>query len=285
LLPAGPNVFREFDEQLGGRSGEPTWVGRGGHRLWAGPEDLTRTYAPDNGPIRWSEIENGVSLTQPADEFGIVKKMTIELARTGPVVTVIHALSNVGNEPAEVAPWALTVMKAGGIEILPQPAKAAHPGSPTNARSAADFAPSSTLVLWPYFSFKDDRWEFGDRYIKLTQKDRGPTKIGSTLTPGWAAYLNQQQLFVKFVSYQPHKVYPDRGANYETFTNSEMVEMESVGPLVVLAPGGDSTEHVERWTLLPYAGVQAGSADELGAAVEAAIAGKGGDAHVSEPGK
>ena len=29
----GPNVFKEFSEQLGG-SGEAEWLIRGGHRLW-----------------------------------------------------------------------------------------------------------------------------------------------------------------------------------------------------------------------------------------------------------
>ncbi len=285
LLPDGPNVLKEFDDQLGGKSGEPGWVGRGGHRLWAGPEDLTRTYAPDNGKIRWAEIEDGVVLTQPNDEFGIEKRISIQMARKGPVVTVTHELSNLGNEPAELAPWALTVMKGGGVEVLPLPAKAAHPGSPAGARSPADFAPSASLVLWPYFSFTDDRWQFGERFITLTQKDRGPTKIGLAHTPGWAAYLNEKQIFVKFMSYQSQKLYPDRGVNYETFSNSNMVEMESLGPLVVLAPGGDSTEHVERWTLLPYAGGQAGSADELGAAVQAAIAGKGNDGNEPHPGQ
>src|SRR5215469_322055 len=46
----GQNLFKEFAESLG-KSGEPAWVARGGHRLWASPEDAVRTYAPDNGPV------------------------------------------------------------------------------------------------------------------------------------------------------------------------------------------------------------------------------------------
>ena len=162
-------------------------------------------------------------------------------------------------------------MKGGGIEVLPLPARAEHPGSPRNARSPADFAPSATLVLWPYFSFTDDRWQFGDRYITLRQKDRGPTKVGLALTPGWAAYVVEKQIFVKYLSFQVNKLYPDRGVNFETFTNPDMVEMESLGPLVLLAPGGGLTEHVERWSLIQAPHAPTGSADEIGAAVEAAI--------------
>src|SRR5689334_6210153 len=40
----GPNVFKEFEEQMG-KSGEPTWQPRGGHRLWIAPEDPVLSYA------------------------------------------------------------------------------------------------------------------------------------------------------------------------------------------------------------------------------------------------
>jgi hypothetical protein len=37
------------------------------------------------------------------------------------------------------------------------------------------------------------------------------------------------------------------------FTNADMLELETLGPLTKLAPGA-SVEHVERWTL--YSGAQ-----------------------------
>src|SRR4051812_48002004 len=46
----GQNFFKEFTETLG-KAGEPAWVLRGGHRVWAAPEDAVKTYAPDNGPV------------------------------------------------------------------------------------------------------------------------------------------------------------------------------------------------------------------------------------------
>src|SRR5512135_2850813 len=49
-FPGGANFFKEFSETLG-KSGEPAWVPRGGHRIWAAPEDAVRTYAPDNRPV------------------------------------------------------------------------------------------------------------------------------------------------------------------------------------------------------------------------------------------
>ena len=46
----GPNVFKEFDEQVG-KSGEGTWQARGGHRIWIAPEDPVLSYALDNSPV------------------------------------------------------------------------------------------------------------------------------------------------------------------------------------------------------------------------------------------
>ena len=57
-LRDGKNVFKQYAEQLG-KTGEPDWQIRGGHRLWVGPEDLTRTYAPDNGPVQYKELGSG----------------------------------------------------------------------------------------------------------------------------------------------------------------------------------------------------------------------------------
>ena len=50
-LANGKNVFKEFKDQLG-KTGGDEWVPYGGHRLWVGPEDLTRSYAADNGPVK-----------------------------------------------------------------------------------------------------------------------------------------------------------------------------------------------------------------------------------------
>jgi len=51
----GQNLFKEYPESLG-QSGEAEWQLRGGHRLWAAPEQHPRTYAPDNGAV---EIKAG----------------------------------------------------------------------------------------------------------------------------------------------------------------------------------------------------------------------------------
>jgi hypothetical protein len=249
-LADGANVFKEYDGQMGG-AGEPEWKIRGGHRQWTGPEDHTRTYALDNGPVRMREVAPGIVRFTPAPEaeFGLQKEIDVRLAGAGSRVTVVHRYTNVGQGPTELAPWAVSVMAPGGVEVIPLPGKRPHPGSPKNARSAADFAPNQLLVVWPFLDFRDPRWHFGSKFITLRQDPgRGPTKLGLAHKLGSVGYLNAGTLFVKWFEYREGQLYPDDGVNFETFTNEDMLEIETLGPLISLDPG-QSVEHTERWEL------------------------------------
>jgi hypothetical protein len=251
-LRDGKNVFKEYADQLG-KTGEPDWQIRGGHRLWVGPEDLTRTYAPDNGPVQYKELGPlAVRLTPaPDSEYGIQKEMDVELEINGSGVTVVHRITNIGDKATELAPWALTVMAPGGVEIIPLPPKHPHPGPPKNARSPKDYAPDLFLAIWPFTDFKDPRWSFGSRYITLRHDaKRGPTKLGVTHRMDWVGYLNGGTLFVKHIPFEEDRHYPDHGSNLETFSNQDMQEIESLGPIIRLAPG-QKVEHIERWELTP----------------------------------
>jgi hypothetical protein len=249
-LAGGKNVLKNFDDQMG-KSGENEWQIRGGHRLWVGPEDLTRTYALDNGPVQYREEEGMVWFKPgPDSEYGIQKEMGIALEPAGSRVTLRHRLTNTGREETTLAPWALTVMAPGGVEVIPLPEHHPHPGPVKNAKSAEDYASNLTMVLWPYFDFTDPRWHFGSKFISLRQDaNRGPTKIGLAHQLGWVAYLNEGALFIKRFPYEKGKHYPDHGCNFETFSNQEMEEIESLGPLIKLGPG-KSVEHTEHWELV-----------------------------------
>jgi hypothetical protein len=251
-LAGGKNVFKEFEDTLG-KTGGKDWVSYGGHRLWVGPEDLTRTYAPDNGPVDSKQLESfppQIVLTPAADkEYGVQRGIRLTLAKTGSQVEVIHTIKNIGDKETVLAPWALTVMAPGGVEIIPLPEKKPHPGPPKNARSAKDYAPNQLMSVWPFTDFKDGRWDLGTKYITLRQDAKqGPTKIGLAHKLGWVGYLNGGTLFVKHVPYQEGKTYPDQGVNFETFTNEEMLEIESMGPMIKLAAGA-TVEHRETWEL------------------------------------
>ncbi len=249
-LPGGFNVMKNYDAMMGG-TGEAEWQIRGGLRFWLAPEDLTRTYFPDNRPVKWEAIgERGARFTPPPEaEYGVQKVMELRLGAKGTRVDVTLRVTNTGTTATELAPWGPTVMAPGGMEIIPLPPKKNHPLHPKNAKSPADFAPNQELILWPYFDFADTRWTFGRKYIFLRQDvNKGPTKIGLAHRMGWVAYLNSGVLFVKRFDYREGAIYPDRGTRYQTFSYEEMLEMETVGELVTLQPG-KSAELIESWEL------------------------------------
>ena len=53
---------------------------------------------------------------------------------------------------------------------------------------------------------------------------------------------------MKRFTYTERARYPDGGVNFETYTDARFLELESLSPLVSLAPGA-SVVHTETWTL------------------------------------
>ncbi|HOS42363.1 MAG TPA: hypothetical protein PK794_01600 [Armatimonadota bacterium] len=237
----GPNVFKEFSAQMGG-TGEGEWMIRGGHRLWHAPEGKPRSYALDNAPVALEELGPMSLRLTPAPEAdnGIQKQLDIIMSESADEVMVTHRLTNIGAWDIMLAPWALSVMDAGGVAIVPLPEKRPH---------TEVLTPAFPLVLWPYTDMTDRRYHWGRRYITFTQDAaKGPGKYGMLVEEGWAAYLVHGTLFVKYFDLLPFEEYPDYGCNFETFSNEEMLEVESLGPLDILEAGA-SVEHVETWRL------------------------------------
>lgn len=236
------NMFKEFSEQMG-KTESSEWLSFGGHRLWHAPEAQPRTYFPDLDPVHVQEIKNGLILTQkPEPTTGIQKQIEIKISPEEPEVHLKHIMINHNLWAIETAPWAITVLAPGGVAILPLPPRGPHPEF---------ILPTTALALWPYTNLSDPRWMLGERYILLhqDQKMSSPQKIGLYASDGWAAYANQNCLFIKQVPLQFEGVYPDMGVNFETFTNDTMLELESLGPFQSILPKGQ-IEHVEHWTLI-----------------------------------
>ena len=250
----GPNVFKEYDEQMG-KSGEKSWMIRGGHRLWHAPEDDVRTYALDNTPVKYEKLNDStVRLIQPVESItGMAKEIDLTLDNEGTGVKVVHRLRNTNLWEVELAPWCLSVMAQGGAAVIPLPEKIAHPGSvaPGEPRDLRGFIANQTLILWPFTDLSDPRFRWGARYITLRQDRQAtkPTKLGMAHQMGWVGYLNDGLLFVKGLGYEEGKRYTDSGSNFETFTNQDMLEIESLGPLQRITPG-QAIEHVEHWWLI-----------------------------------
>jgi hypothetical protein len=251
----GRNVFKVVAEQTG-KSREDTWKIRGGHRLWTAPEDYGNpnglTYVLDNLPVDYEiKGEFHAQVTHVVQKPAQIRRdISIRLAANGPKIIVEHALTNQGSSPLSFAPSALSVMAPGGFAVIPQPALGTHP---------KDFLPNRSLSLWPFTDLSDDRIYFGKRFIRLQQADRGPIKFGLRHTEKWAGYILGDHLFLKTIPLVEGKEYPDLGSNFETFTNQEFLELESLGPYDEISPGQTVT-HTEIWTV--FSNVQLPSLDD-----------------------
>lgn len=246
----GKNVFVELPEQMGG-TGEKDWKIRGGHRFWTAPE-ADHSYELDNEPVTWRQIgEDAVEIVQPAGKsFGFQKTMRVELLKNE-VVRVTHLLTNIGSKPLDVSPWVLSVMAPGGVALIPQPKLDFHPSEFPEGRQTEpeNFLPNRELILWPFTDLTDGRYAFSENFLRVTYlPERPATKLGLKLPTGWVAYQNSDVVFAKHFSYDPAKPYPDRGSNFELFTNVAILELESLAPALPLAPGAVA-EQVEHWVL------------------------------------
>lgn len=228
---------------------------RGGHRLWHAPEAPTRSDEPDNHGLSITRRGAAVRLTQPIEAAtGLRKSIEIELASDAPRVTVRHVIENDGESVIELAPWAITMLPLGGLAIMPQQRGVPHA-----------VLPDRHLVLWPYTRWHDARLHIDDDYIVVeAQPNEQPCKIGC-LSTGWIGYLRNGVFFLKQFDPQIDRLHPDRDCNVEVYSNHRFIEIETLAPLVKLAPG-QAAEHVETWHVI--AAKAASTPDDLMAVIK-----------------
>ncbi|MGZ6266834.1 MAG: hypothetical protein ACXWN4_08010 [Candidatus Limnocylindrales bacterium] len=245
----GQNLFHTFKETLGKTGGED-WHSYGGHRLWHAPEVVPRTYAADNEPVDHSWDGQTLILRNSERANGLEKELRITLSATRQEVEVVHRIVNKNPWAIELSAWALSVMAQGGRAIFPQEDFRPHPDALTPARP---------LVLWYFTDMSDPRWTWGRKYIQLRQDPLATTKqkAGLLNRKGWAAYVLGSDAFIKRYPYDPGAVYADMGCNTETYTDPDILEIESLGPVTRLEPEAH-LEHVETWLL---AHTECGSTD------------------------
>ncbi len=243
------NLFYVNYDQAGSSGGEE-WKTYGGHRFWCAPEDLDFTYAPDNAPVQVIESGHGVRLTAPVEKSGVMKTIEISPVAGQNRVRLEHIVQNMGRQTLRLAPWALSVMCTGGVAVIPHNLERPH-----------DLLPTHSLSLWGYTDPGDPRWQWGKRYILLRQDPAATNaqKTGLQNPYGWAGYAVRDQFFMKRFAWDPTVLYPDFNCNFEVYTNPDILELESLAPLVELPPGKTAT-HWEEWTV--YDGIPAPQSEE-----------------------
>ena len=240
-LKGEENIFKTFDPDTG-EFIINDWHVCGGHRLWHAPEAIPRSYIPDNDPPQIKEKGNKTQFTATIEkETGIQKEIEILLDNSGEVV-ITHRLKNHNLWDVRTAVWALSVMREGGRNILPLPPRGRHEDQ--------DIDPCNTITMWPFTDFSDERWYLGKEYFMLKNtpgKEEGQ-KIAMLVPDEWIACAVNNNLFIKKFTYNPDAEYPDSGCNAAVFTNSAILELETMGPMVNIKPG-EYIEHDERWQI------------------------------------
>lgn len=216
---------------------------RGGHRLWYAPERPESTYHPDDRPVESVIGEGYVQQIQLVDgPTGIQKSWLIRLAERRARIEIAHRLTNLGEDPITLAPWAITMLRPDGVGLLPQQSV------PVDKHG---LQPNRHLVIWPYTPVRSPHIIWSDPAIFVrADMQEGALKIGSPNPQGWMAYVLDDLLFVKRAAYQQAARYLDRGASSQIYLSPDTIELETLGPEAKLDPRG-SVVHEEVWDVCP----------------------------------
>lgn len=226
------------------------WKNYGGHRLWQSPEVLPRTYLPCNDPVEVEIKENGAVFKQKLFRHTNTKaEIEVVMSENEAKCEVIHRVTNKNAWSAKMALWALSVMEIGGVEIVPMPTK------------DTGLVSNGVMGLWPYGKLNDERVHFGENFISLkpTKNTDKKFKIGLCNRENYAAYLMNDEMFVKRFEYVEGAEYPDGGMNFETYTDKNFLECETLGKYETLEYD-QTAEYSEHWEL--YKGIKTPDFDD-----------------------
>jgi len=235
----GDRTVFHNDAKMDSAYGENSnWYIYGGHRLWISPEYSPETYYPDNDPVQhFISDSNVIRLVPPVQRVNNLQ-FEIEIEFTADDdVKLTHKCTNCGDAVKNFSLWALSVMAPQTYEILPMPS------------NDMEFLWNRRMMLWPYTDMGDSRVHWGKKYIGLQQDPNAvcPFKIGINYT-GVVYAFNHGNMFVKRTTVYENAVYPDCNVAFETYTNSNFLELETLSPLFDAAPN-NTVAHTEHWSL------------------------------------
>ena len=233
------NVFHQRNGQQGSVNAKE-WMIYGGHRLWHSPQEGFRPNQPDNSPVPYIIHKNSVEMNVPEEiQTKIQKSLFISMADDEPRVIIRHCIHNRGLWPIKLSTWGMSCMCEDGLTILPVPQE-----------QTPDYYPNFSITYWPWTKPNDSRFVIGEKYMTLRQDPQNKQwfKIAYRNTENWGAYLYSGYLFVKLYSLERNAEYPDFNSSFAVYTDNDMVELETMGPLKLVNPG-EYTEHTDEWYL------------------------------------
>lgn len=212
-----------------------TWKLRGGHRMWLAPEG-EHSYHPDDDPVDYESLPNGVIVTQKPDPLqNLVKSLTITFAEDGAVV-LEHSFRNVGDKSITGASWGVNTLAGYGTATI-------------GFSGEGGYVPTRTVSLWGTTNLHDSRIQFTQDSITATHAPSPDYfKIGVYSKEGKAVFQNKGQQLTLAYDVPPMDTLPDGGCNFELYMGNVFMELEVLGIRKEIAPG-ESATHTERLML------------------------------------
>lgn len=220
-----------FDENY--KAGEK-WYLYGGHRTWKAPEDM-ETYVTDNYPVEVKEDGEFISFSTAPTKWGLSYGFSVKLEDGG--AAVIKNFVKNHKEDRKIAIWSLSVVCKGGTLYI------------RRNEVKSEYQPSNNLVIWPYNDFNDERFRYGKKIISLKQTEKAEAFKFGIFSDNLTAYYGVFDKFLKISYEKKQGEFCDFGANFESYTNGHILEIEALGDYAELKRG-EVVSLCERWEIL-----------------------------------
>lgn len=263
--PGGVNMFFNDDNNVRVTKGEliesvfgegAEYHFYGGHRTWLAPQLMIHTTVPDNDPVPYELIENGVIL-KPAvlKVIGMRYEMRIVMHPDDAGIDVSVTYINESGVDKSYAVWQISQFAAGGMAIIPLsvPRKPFDRSKkPTMEQLLTPLMPSTQITSFLGAFTNDPRLTIDPMFMTLRMDPSvpGAIKLGTPNIPGYAMYVNNGYVATIRSEYEKGKTYTDMGCGLETYTDNNFLELEMLGPYETIKNGA-STTHTETLTLQP----------------------------------
>lgn len=229
------------DESLSACCGEnAAFYYYGGHRVSLSPERMPQTYYPDNSPVVYSILPDGVSFTSAKQKQSEIQVgFEVVMGEDAADIMVVHTAKNCAKETQTCSLHPVTMMKSGGLAVVP-----------LNSDGSNSLLPNQLISLWPGTDLHDGRIRYGKRFlsVKCESGTEQALKIGTNNILGWAAYIENDFTLMKRYVHNAQAAYPDFGCSFETRSAEDFAELGSLSPLYRLEPG-ERIRHVENLSL------------------------------------
>lgn len=211
----------------------------GGHRVRVSPESFPHAVYPDNSPVVYSILPEGVSFAPPKPKQADIQ-LSFEVILTDGAadIMVVHSAKNCSKDAQTCGLCPITMVKGGGTAVLPQ------------SQESGPDQPNRSFALWPETDVGDRRITYGNRYLTVRQEpgNETPLRLGINDVPGWAAYTVGNYALLKHFLHNSQAAYPDFGSSCEIRLTGDFAELCSLSPLFRIEPG-EGIRHVENLSL------------------------------------